>query len=299
MNNLRTRKIVRIEEDKCDGCGLCVPNCAEGAIRVIDGKARLLAESLCDGLGNCLGKCPKDAIIIEERPAEEFDEAAVEEHFNAESAEKTQEKKASDSRLQTSDSRPQASDFGLQTSDFRLQTSGGETPATGYGLPATAGGPHAAGGCPGARLRQLQPAAQSAPRVQRPAGAAGPAPASRLGHWPVQLALVPAAGAIWQDADVLIAADCVAFALPDFHERLLAGKTLVIACPKLDDVGPYVEKLTRIFAGNAIRSITVAHMEVPCCGGIVRVVQAALAASGRMDLRMTDITVGIDGTIIK
>ena len=113
----------------------------------------------------------------------------------------------------------------------------------------------------------------------------------------MQLALVPVAGTIWQDADVLIAADCVGFALPDFHERLLAGKTLVIACPKLDDVEPYVEKLTAIFAGNAIRSITVAHMEVPCCGGIVRAVQAALAASGRTDIRMTDITVGIDGTI--
>ena len=148
------------------------------------------------------------------------------------------------------------------------------------------------------RVRQLSPA-QPAPREGSPAGAGGPAPVSRLGQWPVQLALVPVAGAIWQDADVLIAADCVGFALPDFHERLLAGKTLVIACPKLDDVEPYVEKLTRIFAGNAIRSIAVAHMEVPCCGGIVRVVQAALAASGRMDLRMTDITVGIDGTIIK
>ena len=312
MNSLRTRKIVRIDEDKCDGCGLCVPNCAEGAIRVIDGKARLLAENLCDGLGNCLGKCPKDAIIIEQRPAEEFDEAAVEKRKDSGFRLPRQgpQGQASDSSLQTSafslqpsDSRLQAPNSGLQTSDFRLQTSGGETQATGYGLPATAHGlpaavhgPHGSGGCPGARLRQLQPGG-SGPRAGSPVGAGGPAPVSRLGHWPVQLALVPVAGAIWQDADVLIAADCVAFALPDFHERLLAGKTLVIACPKLDDVGPYVEKLTRIFAGNAIRSITVAHMEVPCCGGIVRVVQAALAASGRMDLRMTDITVGIDGII--
>ena len=263
VETAQVRKIVRIDPDKCDGCGLCVPSCAEGAIRVVDGKARLLAENLCDGLGNCLGKCPKDAITIEERPAEEFDEAAVEKR---------------------------------KASGFRLQASGGETPATSYGLQATGHGPHDGGGCPGMRLRQLQPAG-SAPQAQMPAGAGGPAPASRLGQWPVQLALVPAAGAIWQDADVLIAADCVGFALPDFHERLLAGKTLVIACPKLDDVGPYVEKLTRIFAGNTIRSITVAHMEVPCCGGIVRAVQAALAASGRTDLRMTDITVGIDGAI--
>jgi ferredoxin len=270
MNKLPTRKIVRIDEDKCDGCGLCVPSCAEGAIRVIDGKARLLAENLCDGLGNCLGKCPKDAIIIEQRPAEEFDEAAVENQkaSRAESAEDAEESKAS-----------------------------GNSKAAPSRAPAHAPGyPRASGGCPGMRLRQLQPAG-SGPQARRPDGAGGPAPASRLGQWPVQLALVPVAGAIWQDADVLIAADCVGFALPDFHERLLAGKTLVIACPKLDDVGPYVEKLTRIFAGNAIRSITVAHMEVPCCGGIVRVVRAALAASGRMDLRMTDITVGIDGII--
>jgi len=270
MNKLQTRKIVRIDEDKCDGCGACVPSCAEGAIRVIDGKARLLAENLCDGLGNCLGKCPKDAIIIEERPAEEFDEAAVEKHFNAENAESA-EKKA--------------------------QASGGETQAASYGLQATGHGPHGGGGCPGTRPRQLQPAAQSKPRAGLPAGAGGPGPVSRLGQWPVQLALVPAAGPIWQDADVLIAADCVGFALPDFHERLLAGKTLVIACPKLDDVEPYVAKLTEIFTRNAIRSITMAHMEVPCCGGIVRAVQAALAASGRTDIRMTDITVGIDGTI--
>ena len=269
MSSIQTRKIVRIDEDKCNGCGLCVPSCAEGAIRVIDGKARLLAENLCDGLGNCLGKCPQDAITIEERPAEEFDEAAVEKHFNAENAENA-EKKA--------------------------QASGAETPATGHGLPATAHGPRGGGGCPGARLRQLSPA-QPAPRADSPAGAGGPAPVSRLGQWPVQLALVPVAGTIWQDADVLIAADCVGFALPDFHERLLAGKTLVIACPKLDDVEPYVAKLTEIFTRNAIRSITVAHMEVPCCGGIVRAVQAALAASKRTDIRMTDITVGIDGTI--
>jgi len=295
MNKLQTRKIVRIDEDKCDGCGLCVPSCAEGAIRVIDGKARLLAENLCDGLGNCLGKCPKDAITIEDRPAEEFDETAVE------------EKKASDLRLPRQGPQGQASGEeakvvraesaeGAEKAEEK-QASGRETQATGYGPQATGHGPHAsAGGCPGMRLRQLQPAG-SAPQAQRPVGAGGPAPVSRLGQWPVQLALVPAAGAIWQDADVLIAADCVGFALPDFHERLLAGKTLVIACPKLDDVEQYVEKLTRIFAGNTIRSIAVAHMEVPCCGGIVRVVQAALAASGRMDLRMTDITIGIDGII--
>ncbi len=261
MSGIRTRKIVKIDEEKCDGCGVCVPSCAEGAIRVIDGKARLLAENLCDGLGNCLGECPRGAITIEERPAEAFDEAAVE------------EKKAS----------------------------GRETPATAHG-PQSVGaqifGSPGGGGCPGSRLRQLKPAG-GAPQAQRPGGADVPSPPSRLGQWPVQLSLVPTAGAIWEDTDVLIAADCVGFAMADFHERLLAGKTLVIACPKLDDVQPYVAKLTEIFTSNAIRSVTIAHMEVPCCNGIARVVREALAASGRIDIHITDITVGIDGAIQK
>ncbi len=283
MNSLQTRKIVRIDEDKCNGCGLCVPSCAEGAIRVVDGKARLLAENLCDGLGDCLGKCPEDAITVEERPAEDFSEVAVAEQKAAEVV-------AAHSHGHKAGGR-----------SIPLVVAGqphtGHCPSGPQSVGAQIFGPHGAGGgCPGSRVRQLSPA-EPAPRAGSPAGAGGPAPVSRLGQWPVQLALVPAAGAIWQDADVLIAADCVGFALPDFHERLLTGKTLVIACPKLDDVEPYVEKLTRIFADNTIRSITVAHMEVPCCNGIVRAVQAALAASGRKGLHMTDITVGIDGTI--
>lgn len=234
------RKIVRIDEDKCDGCGLCVPDCAEGAIQVIDGKARLLAENLCDGLGNCLGACPKGAITIEERPADQFDEQAVEEHLQ-------------------------------QTAD------------TAAGKPA---------GCPGMMLRKLE---QSGPQPAA-AGNGGQRP-SRLGQWPVQLALLPPAGELWKDADVLIAADCVSVAMPDFHERLLAGKSVAIACPKLDDVAPYVEKLSAIFAGNPIKSVTVAHMEVPCCSGIVVTVERAMAQANVTDIPVTDITVALDGTI--
>ena len=123
---------------------------------------------------------------------------------------------------------------------------------------------------------------------------------SRLGQWPVQLALLPVGGDIWQDADVLIAADCVGFALPDFHERLLAGdkKTLAIACPKLDDVEPYIGKLASIFANNTIRSLTVVHMEVPCCTGIVAITKEALQRSGRTDTPLRDITIGINGSIV-
>lgn len=125
---------------------------------------------------------------------------------------------------------------------------------------------------------------------------------SMLTHWPVQLALLPAAGAMWQDADVLVCADCVPFAFPEFHEKLLrtedgGARRVAIACPKLDDIQPYIQKLAAIFSGGAIRSITVAHMEVPCCGGIVYAVQQALERAGRQDLPVRDVTIGIDGTI--
>jgi len=244
MSRNATRKIVKIDQDKCNGCGLCVPNCAEGAIQVIDGKARLAADNLCDGLGACLGQCPEDAITIEERPADEFDERAVQRR------------------------KPPAQ------------------PA----LRAGHAGHH--GGCPGSMLKKLHPSAS----VASPEAQHGPA-ASRLGHWPVQLALLPAAGAIWQDADVLFCADCVPFAMPDFHQRLLAGKTLAVACPKLDDPAAYVDKLAGIFAGNDIRSITVAHMEVPCCFGLEQIVRSALARAGK-DIPVTTIKVSIGGTVL-
>jgi NAD-dependent dihydropyrimidine dehydrogenase PreA subunit len=204
---MKTRKIVKIDEDRCNGCGLCVPSCAEGAIRIIDGKARLIADNLCDGIGNCLGECPMDAISIEERPADDFDEAAVESHLKAQAA------------------------------------------------PATSG-------CPGMKFKQFGP--QSCQPTE-PAGQGNNA-ASALTHWPVQLALLSPQAPIWNNADVLLAADCCAQAMADFHSRLLTGHKLAIACPKLDDTKAYVEKLIEIFSANKIRSLTVARMEVPCCG---------------------------------
>ena len=243
------RRIVRIDQDKCDGCGACIPQCAEGAIRVIDGKARLVGENLCDGLGACLGTCPKDAITVEERPAEEFDAEAAARNL--------------DRQHPHAQPRPPAN-----------------------------GRAHA-GQCPGAMLRMLRPHARA------PESPAGPsARASRLAQWPVQLALVPVTGPLWAGAEVLLAADCVGFAVPDFHEKLLApGKALAVACPKLDDVGPYVTKLAAIFEGNDIKSVTVAHMEVPCCGGLVHTVRQAMERSGRQDIPVYDVTVGIDGTV--
>lgn len=251
------RKMVRIDEEKCNGCGLCVPSCAEGAIQIIDGKARLVADNLCDGLGACLGDCPLDAISIEEREADEFDEAAVAEH--------------------------------LMTID-RAGQSHAHQPA----VAANSGCPSAAvqsfavpaGGCPSARLRQFDPAEKPEPAaVSRP---------SRLAQWPIQLHLVPPTAPFFQNADVLLAADCAPFAYADFQEELLKGKALAIACPKLDNTGPYVEKLTAMITLSNIKSLTVVHMEVPCCNGLIFMARQAIANSGR-NIPLSTVCIGIRG----
>ncbi len=261
-----TRKIVIIDEDKCDGCGLCIPNCAEGAIQIIDGKARLVGENLCDGLGHCLGTCPRGAIRVEQREAEAYDEAAVEAHRAA-------------LRNSATASDPMAPSDPM-TPDFPGACVAMAPPAC---------------GCPGSRPRVVN----GAPPEGRPEPAGKRTVPSELKHWPVQIALLPPEGAMWQDADVLIAADCVGFAMPDMHERLLKGKTVAVGCPKLDDLQLYVRKLTAVFIHNRVRSVTIAHMEVPCCNGIVTGVRQALQAAGRADIPVRDVTVGVAGTILR
>ncbi len=236
---MQKRTIIHIDEDKCDGCGLCVPNCAEGAIQIIDGKARLVADKLCDGIGDCLGHCPQGALTLIEREADAFDEEAVEAHL---------------ARMQTT---------------FH-------------------------GGCPGSRVQSLKPQGQPSVRT-----GAHQAHVSELNQWPVQLALVPTQAPFFDGADLLISADCVPFAYADFHRKLLRGKTLLVACPKLDDVGPYLQKLTSIFANNDINSITIARMTVPCCGGLTRLVDAALEQAGRDDIPVYTLVIGLQGELQK
>ncbi|NLS92283.1 MAG: 4Fe-4S binding protein [Planctomycetaceae bacterium] len=230
------RKIVHIDEEKCDGCGQCVPSCQEGAIQIIGGKARLVSDVYCDGLGACLGHCPQGAIRIIERDAGQFDEAAVEAHLAADK------------------------------------------------LPAACERPH--GGCPGAAVQSfglnVLPAAPPLPGSPS-VGEKGhhESPSSQLSHWPVQLALIPPAAPFLQGADLLLAAQCAAFAMGDFHEKLLQNRPIAIACPKLDNGQAHLEKLTAVLRTSDVRSLSIIRMEVPCCSGLVRIARAAIEACGK------------------
>lgn len=242
------RKIVVIDEEKCNGCGVCVPACHEGAIQIIDGKARLVEDRLCDGLGDCLGECPEGAITIEEREADEYDEKAVQEHLAA---------------LQTA---------GTACSD----------PAPGGNLPC---------GCPSSQVRTIERGGVSG---AEDSGAAAP---SYLGHWPVQLGLVPPQAKFLQGADLLVSADCVPFACGDYHRRLLKDKAVVIACPKLDDPQPHLEKLAAIFKTANIKSVNVAIMEVPCCSALKRIVEMAIEHSGK-DIPLQETIISTSGEFL-
>lgn len=232
------RKIIRINEELCDGCGLCASACHEGAIAIIDGTAKLVSETYCDGLGACIGECPRDAITIEERDAAAFDGKAVANHL----AQPTHQP---------------------------------EHPAH-HASPPPAG-EHTHGnlpcGCPGTAARTLKPSAHRGAHTDHPAESA-------LGQWPIQLRLVNPAMPFLRDADLLICADCVPFAVPDFHQRYLAGHAIAVACPKLDDFDDIVERLTAIFSHARPRSVTVLRMEVPCCGGLAQAAHQALENAG-------------------
>lgn len=250
------RKVIQIDEAKCDGCGECVTSCAEGAIAVVNGKARLVSEVYCDGLGACLGNCPQGAITIEEREAADFDEAKVHEHLQRLAAAK---KKAA------------------------------------APVPAPKMVPPSAGHqCPGSMLRNL-----GAARPAQPSGGNGdtvsPNP-SELTNWPVQLALVPPFAPYLQGADLLLAADCVPFAYADFHRTFLRGRPVLIACPKLDNVGPYVEKLAQIFQMAEPKRLTILRMEVPCCGGLTRVAAQARELA-QSDVPLREVVIGVQGDI--
>lgn len=280
------RKIITIDEKKCNGCGLCVTACHEGALAIVDGKAKLVSDSYCDGLGACLPECPMDAIHLEEREAAEFDEAAVKARMSQLDAEKAPT---------TDDACGCGGGHGAHGGHGHGghgHAAHGGTPAGGHGHAAHGGAPAGGhgfgGGCPGSRAMALKKNAASEAVQAAPAAPTAPvasAPAapqqSELGQWPCQIKLVPVNAPYFAGADLLIAADCTAFAYANIHRDYMKGKITLIGCPKLDE-GDYADKLTAILANNDIRSVTVLRMSVPCCGGIVNAVKKALVQSGNM-----------------
>ena len=239
------RNIVKIDEEKCNGCGRCINSCAEGAIQLIDGKARLVSEIYCDGLGACLDCCPLDAISIEQREAAEFDEEATEKYLEELARNKAEHEKQN------------AKQEGFV--------------------------------CPGMRTMNLN----DKPASNHSTGDVS----SQLRQWPVQLTLVSPQAPYFAGANIMLVADCVPFAMGDFHAKLLKGKAIAIACPKLDDTGAYVQKLADIITTAKPTSLTVVHMEVPCCGGLGRMAQAAVELAGS-DLTINDITISLRGEVM-
>ncbi|MFC1873114.1 ATP-binding protein [Chloroflexota bacterium] len=237
MANKILRQIVHIDEEKCNGCGVCVPSCAEGALQIIEGKVKLVNERYCDGLGACLGECPTGAISIEERTADDFDEEAVSEYLK-----------------QVVGAEPEALACGCPSCDVVTAFSGTDTAAP------------------------------------------GPAAPSRLGHWPVQLTLVPPGAPFLVGADIVVAADCVPFSYAGFHEEILRGHALLIACPKLDDFDAHLAKLTQVLKAAQPKSLTVVMMEVPCCAGLLHMVRQAVEAAG-IRVPIEEIIISIQGEI--
>lgn len=233
------RQILRIDEDKCNGCGECLPSCAEGALQIVNGKARLIEDKLCDGLGACLGHCPQDALIIEERVADAFDEEAVEKRLE----------------------------------ELKKE----EAPKESFGC-----------GCPGTMARSM-----ATKKEANPVAAAGETP-SELTQWPVQLTLLNPNAAYFKNADLLVAADCAPLAYADFHKDFLRGRAVAIGCPKLDEGTAYVEKLAEIIRVNDLKSITVVHMEVPCCSGLISIVREAVKRAN-IDVPVETVRIALDG----
>ena len=230
------RKIIHIDQEKCNGCGACANACHEGAIEMVNGKAVLTNEHYCDGLGDCLPACPTGAIRFEEREAPAYNEAAVR--------------------------------------AAKMKKHGISTGA----------------GCPGSRAQLLSraPAQPATPLNQ---------PESQLRQWPVQIKLAPVNAPYFEGANILVAADCTAYAYANFHQKFIRGRIVLVGCPKLDE-GDYTEKLTRIFSENNIKSLTIVRMEVPCCGGLERAAKNALQASGKFIPWQVE-TISVDGRILE
>lgn len=249
---MSVRKIIEIDEERCDGCGQCVLACAEGALKIVDGKAKVISDIFCDGLGACIGDCPRDALRIVEREAPRFDEEAVKAHLDG--------------------------DGPRGTVDMAHDHTS-EAPC----------------GCPSSKPMVVRRIPQHVSKGDVKEDSHTP---SELTNWPVQWKLIQPESQFYKNADILIAADCVPFAFGGFHKRFLKGKPMVIGCPKLDEQDPYLAKLTALFREAAPKSVHIVIMEVPCCKGLVRMVNEAMRKAD-CDAPVTVTVVGIDGQVIE
>ena len=284
MKRSMIREIVEVDEALCDGCGVCVPSCAEGALKVVDGKLRLSADALCDGLGACLGTCPQGALRVIRREAAAFDEAAV--HAALAAAEAPPAPPPAELRLAPRQV-PGAHEPAHGCPGSRPRTFEAPEPRQ----PVAAAGGRSAPVGPGPSRPRLSVVSEAAPPPLTAVGG------SRLRQWPVQLSLVSPSAPDLKGADLLLAADCVPFAYARFHDDMLEGRRLLVGCPKLDDLSAYAEKLAEIFRRAEPRSVRVARMEVPCCAGLVAAARQALTVSGAQ-ASFDVVTVGINGALM-
>lgn len=272
------REIIKIDQDKCTGCGQCIPACPEGALQMIDGKARLVSDLFCDGLGACLGDCPEDAITIEKREAEPYDEARVMENIVK------QGKNTIIAHLRHLEEHgeteylEQAKKFlrkkGIQVPKYKKEQAMDEQC-----------------GCPGSATQTLNNQSVSKKRHNNsPVN-------SRLNNWPVQMHLINPNAPYFKNADILLSADCVPFSYGDFHNKFVKDRVVITLCPKLDNSAEkYIEKLTNIINNNTINSVTIVKMEVPCCNGTEIIAKEAIKRSGEV-VPLSSYTVTVEGSI--
>jgi ferredoxin len=276
---MKTRKIVTIDEELCDGCGNCIVACAESALQLVHGKAKLVKELYCDGFGDCVGHCPTGALVIEEREAEAFDFDATRVHVErtggAEALQRFDDAAEEHARKETARESDQVPARPSPLAQFQAR---------------------AQGGCPGSRTQLIQP---SVPDNTEPMAGSGPKQAirSELRQWPVQLHLVQPDMPFFRDRELVVMSTCGPIASADVHWRFLRGRSVVVACPKLDDTGPYARKLGAILAEPSIPKVSVVRMEVPCCGGLTEITRQAAALSGRADLAVEEVTLGVNGDL--
>jgi len=280
------RKIIKIDERICNGCAKCIPNCPEGAIQIIDKKARLVSDLFCDGLGACLGTCPLGAISVQEREAEPYNEYKVMENIvkGGKNVIKAHLKHLIDHNENELFNQAVSYLKENEIANPLIEEKTNAQPAHNHMHP---------GGCPGSRMMFLRDDDENKNNQSENTNIK-----SQLRQWPVQLRLLNSNAPYFDNADLLIAADCVPFTYANFHHRFLKGKTLIVFCPKLDhDLNEYVEKMAQVFSAHAINSITIVHMEVPCCSGVETVIRKAMELAGK-NITIKDYTISLKGDIV-